>query len=1084
MKNSAKQQNITNTTIGVLSSAGALVILLFLFDLLFPKVLGSGNWVTILATVCLVALTVFLVRSFQRLSLQTKITFAFLLVALIPLVFHGYISNSIIQKAMSDNANLALSSAAKQSAQSIDSFITTNLDGVRTQSLLPEFSAYLDLHPKHRRGSVQEKAAQDLLSILSRRDSLHISSYALLDTKGMALIDTYGNDAQPNKAQTPYFQVPMETGLPYVSDLTLSSATKVLSLFFSCPVRNPKGNVVGLLRIRYDTSILQSLVFKSTGLLGQNSFAVLVDEFGLRLADGGHPEDLFTPSRPLLPAEIATLGSADRLPLNFAPRKDDSFSPELSRVLREPTLQQFFATTLHRGRPPVQCAMIPLAKRPWFVIFAMPQADLLNAAKTQAKATAYLLAIITVIAALVAILAARLLAAPVLRLTRLTVRLRDGDLSHRAHVEATDEIGQLARSFNAMAAALELSQNRILTASNRLQALLDTIPDTVLVFTLDGRIADVNRSCERVTGYTPAELINGDAQIFSGEGYTREIVLQRLHECIKRGFMEFEWMARHKNGREFKVLVRLHKLTLPEGERILAIATDISAMKEAQAEIDAVRRYLKNVIDSMPSVLIGVDQNIHVTQWNQEVEQETGIPAGKALGRRLDEVFPRLTYLLHRIQAVMADGIPWEQTRMPFERHGQIHYENVTVYPVTSGASTGAVIRLDNVTESIRLAEQLLQSQKMDAIGQLAGGVAHDFNNMLAGIIGAAELLTSRISGDEKTRRALSMIIETSERAAGLIGKLLMFSRHGKMQAKPFDIHRVTDDALGILERSIDRRISIVRQYDAEQCIVIGDPVQIQNAILNLCINARDAMPAGGTLSVATTNLSMVQADLGESSFEIQPGLFIQITISDTGSGISPEIMNHIFEPFFTTKEVGKGTGLGLPAVYGTIKDHKGAVTVKSELGQGTVFRLYLPVVLGETCGLEESEQTKQGSGTVLVIDDEPVIREVAAELLSDLGYEVLLAEDGEEGAAVFKANMDRIDLVLLDMVMPKKNGAECFQAIRALSPRAKVIISSGFARDASMDKLQDQGVIGFIKKPYRLAEFSRIVNEAIGRSK
>ncbi|MCK5297085.1 MAG: PAS domain S-box protein, partial [Alphaproteobacteria bacterium] len=343
------------------------------------------------------------------------------------------------------------------------------------------------------------------------------------------------------------------------------------------------------------------------------------------------------------------------------------------------------------------------------------------------------------------------------------------------------------------------------------------------------------------------------------------------------------------------------------------------------------------------------------------------------------------------------------------------------------GELVGTVLVFRDVTEQAQLIEQLHQSKKMQAIGQLAGGIAHDFNNMLGGIIGAAELLEIGLPKEDQKKNHvfIHLILETAQRAAELTEKLLAFSRKGTRIVVPLDLHAVIQDAVAILERSIDKRIDIKLNMNAITSTILGDKSQLQNAILNLGVNARDAMIEGGEITIETNNISLNNEYCRSKTSDLKSGYYVQLTIQDTGVGIPPDIQNKVFEPFFTTKKTGKGTGLGLSAVYGTIRDHQGDITVYSEIDKGTIFHIYLPIS-NETVKFEEKptkEKLLTGCGLILVIDDEKMIRTTSSNILKKLGYDVIVAENGEHGVELYKKNSDRIKLVVLDMVMPKMNG-------------------------------------------------------------
>ena len=386
--------------------------------------------------------------------------------------------------------------------------------------------------------------------------------------------------------------------------------------------------------------------------------------------------------------------------------------------------------------------------------------------------------------------------------------------------------------------------------------------------------------------------------------------------------------------------------------------------------------------------------------------------------------------------------------------------------------------------ERSALEERLVQAEKMDAIGHLAGGVAHDFNNMLAGIMGYADLLRRRIV-DPQMRKHADSIVVASQRAADLTAKLLAFARKGKIQTAGVDIHGVVVEVIGILERTIDKRIRIRKEFRAEHAIVRGDPSQIQNALLNLAINARDAMPEGGEFLVATENVEL-DADFCHSlQGQAAPGPHIEIHIRDTGVGMPEEVRRRIFEPFYTTKPAGKGTGMGLAAVWGTVVQHHGAIMVRSLQGEGTEFTLWFPVdpVVDAVETTQELEVAAVEGRRILVVDDEAFVREATADTLRELGYAVELAKGGEEAVMMVRDRPGWFDLVLLDMIMPRTGGPETFQMLRQFQPDLRILLVSGYSLGGEAQALLDAGASGFIQKPWNAAELSRSVAKALIRA-
>ncbi len=384
------------------------------------------------------------------------------------------------------------------------------------------------------------------------------------------------------------------------------------------------------------------------------------------------------------------------------------------------------------------------------------------------------------------------------------------------------------------------------------------------------------------------------------------------------------------------------------------------------------------------------------------------------------------------------------------------------------------------ITEQKRLQSQLQQSQKMDVVGQLAGGIAHDFNNMLTGILAAAELLKIRLPSDKTNHKMINIIIEATTRSADLARELLTFSRKETSALSPVRISDTIASVMNLLEHTIDKQIQRIACIGSDDSIVMGDQAQLQNMLLNLGVNARDAMPQGGTLTYETAEKRLDDASCRSLNISLEPGHYLEIAVSDTGEGMSAEVIEHIFEPFFTTKGVGKGTGLGLSAVYGTVKNHGGEITVLSRPGLGSVFKIYLPLVADETSTQAHSEDVVFGSGAILLVDDEEILRTVGCDLLEGLGYTVYLAENGDHALEVFDAHRSDIVLIILDMIMPKKGGVETFLLLREQDPEVAVLFCSGFSQEGTGDELAGLEECRFIQKPYNRGELSRVVADAM----
>ncbi len=390
------------------------------------------------------------------------------------------------------------------------------------------------------------------------------------------------------------------------------------------------------------------------------------------------------------------------------------------------------------------------------------------------------------------------------------------------------------------------------------------------------------------------------------------------------------------------------------------------------------------------------------------------------------------------------------------------------------------VLALRDVTERNHLDQQLRQVQKMETVGQLAGGIAHDFNNVLTGIVGSAELLGRRVAADGRAALLVERILQASGRATAMIQKLMAFTRKRAQRSTPLDVHAVIRETCALLERSVPTTIRIEQSLIAAKSIIIGDAVPLQTSLLNLGINARDAMPEGGKL-IFSTRICALDAAAGKAFAPSLPaGSYLEIRVADSGSGMSPDTLRHLFEPFFTTKPIGKGTGLGLPAVLRAVHDHHGAIEVQSDLERGTTFRLLLPLSDAPLEPELSEGQPLRGSGRVLIVDDDDLARGTAVEMLQSLGYDTVEAHNGREGVAVYVPGS--FAAVLIDMEMPILRGTECLRELRDRDPQVRAILCSGFNRAGGSTDLGSEGFGGFLQKPYRLYDLSVVVAQVGGK--
>ncbi len=383
--------------------------------------------------------------------------------------------------------------------------------------------------------------------------------------------------------------------------------------------------------------------------------------------------------------------------------------------------------------------------------------------------------------------------------------------------------------------------------------------------------------------------------------------------------------------------------------------------------------------------------------------------------------------------------------------------------------------------EKTRLQEQLRHSQKMEAIGTLAGGVAHDFNNLLTVIFGHVHLIKMRSQPSDEGYKDAATIETVVYRARALTEQLLGFARRGKHENTVTDVRATIREVMTFLSRTLDKKIILKEESGVEAAAIMGDPGQLHQVILNLSVNARDAMPDGGQITYRT-EVMRAREDIRKRLPSLTADEYVVISVSDTGCGIPAELRERIFEPFFTTKDHRSGTGMGLAMVYGIVQNHGGIVDVDSSVGEGTTFKLYLPRVrqLDRRAKPRTEEPLVTGTGRILLVDDEELVRKIAARLLSHLGYEVVMACDGREAVDYYRQHSSEVALVILDMIMPQMSGRECFRELRAINPQVKTVLISGYDKNHGAQEILDEGVRGFIQKPYDLNKFSRVIAQAI----
>lgn len=660
------------------------------------------------------------------------------------------------------------------------------------------------------------------------------------------------------------------------------------------------------------------------------------------------------------------------------------------------------------------------------------------------------------------------------KVTRMLEVLRDITAAHRLHEENRQALDFLA-------------------------SVLEGIGEGVVVVDRDYRILTANKGYLHQVGMKRDDVIG--RHCYAVSHHFDSHCMDNGHDCPVRSVFETGEpayaMHTHLDSDEKKVFVEAHAYPIKDsaGNVIRAIETlnDVTERVLLEQKVRESEGKYRDLYDNAPDGYYSIDENGIIAEVNSTFLAMLGYEREEVVGKKYAKdllsaesasecaaLFQNLRRGegINNIELTMIrkDGVMLPvmlNATAVMDKDGRFLMSRSVIRDITDRK------KMDE--EKKRLQEQLFQSQKLEALGTLAGGIAHDFNNLLASIMGYSSLAKIELGEGHPVYRLVDIIEKASVRASELTQQLLAFAKGGKYDARPNDVNAIVHEVGRLLERTIEKNIEIELDTSPDLRPAICDAGQIQQAVLNICINARDAMPNGGVLTVKTKNISLDQEEL-KAYADVKPGEYVMVSIADTGMGMDKDVREHIFDPFFTTKE--QGTGLGLSLVYGIVKKHGGFIQVYSEPGRGSEFRIYLPACTAfETC-IEQEEKTefRRGSGLVLVVDDEPMVKDLAREILARQGYSVLTASDGYEAVALYKEHAKESAVVLLDMVMPGMDGREVFRRIKAVDPGAKVIVSSGYSHDRDADYLLEHGAIGFVQKPYRMADLLRAVEEGMDK--
>ena len=622
-------------------------------------------------------------------------------------------------------------------------------------------------------------------------------------------------------------------------------------------------------------------------------------------------------------------------------------------------------------------------------------------------------------------------------------------------------------------------------ASRILATLIEASPLAIVTFDPEGVVTMWNPAAERIFGWSENEALGARLPFVPAEKQEEFLALRR-RALLGEVFTEPELHRRRADGSPIVVSVSTSPLRRPDGTiyGIMSILMDVTERKAAEES----QARLTMAVEQAGESIVVTDTRGTIQYVNPAFERITGYDRVEVIGQnprilksgRQDPAFYR------NLWETLRRGEVWRGTFLNRRKDGTLYEEDAVISPVRdpSGQVVNYVAVKRDVTDVRRMEEQLRQSQKMEAVGRLAGGVAHDFNNLLTAISGYSDLLLHRLPEYSTLRRDVEEIRKAGDRAAALTRQLLAFSRRQVLQPKVLDLNAVVTNMGQMLRRLIGEDIELSTDLSPSLSRVKADPGQIEQVIVNLAVNARDAMPDGGRITIATADADLSPA-YAAAHPEVRPGPHVLLSVADTGHGMDDETQAHLFEPFFTTKERGKGTGLGLATVYGIVQQSGGHIRVNSAADSGSTFLIYLPRVEAPEDGGQGAvrpplPRPSPGTETVLLAEDEEVVRRFAREILSGNGYKVLEAGNGREALLLSEAHRGEIHLLLTDVVMPKMSGRELTERIRPLRPDLRILYMSGYTDDAILRHGVLEDGIPFLQKPFTSEGLARKVREVL----
>ncbi|KPJ78430.1 MAG: oxidoreductase [Deltaproteobacteria bacterium SG8_13] len=921
--------------------------------------------------------------------------------------------------------------------------------------------------------------------------------------------------------QRPWYQKALKQRSIVWTDPYVFFTSRKPGITIAGPAYDGSGTLKGIVGV--DIEIDQLSVFIGNLKIGKNGRAFMINNNGDVVAFSEMEKMQTGDSTATGPIRLAQIEEIDDVlskkafkAVNLQKRDDGRFQLNAPR----------FARFEHNGRQHhAMLTPFSIEQWPWIVGVHLPEDDYLGSLKQNRQFNILLTLGISAVATVLALLLAASIIRPIANLAREALAVKNDDLDTRFAIESRyTEIQDTANSFIRMKYAIRESQEKY-------RGIFENIQDVYYETAMDGKILEISPSVEKITPYTRDGLIGKNVSEFYITPESRSKMIDTVTQDGR--LSDYEIVLKDPEGHPIYYSLNSTLTTDEDGVpvKIIGSMRDITGRKKAEQQLTTYREQLEDLVAERTADLETTNQQL-LEEIEQRRQTESALSRSEEKYRdileSIDEGYletdlrGNLTFTNNAVSRTLGrshdelHGMNFKKlversSRRPLWQMvaGILREDRVSgpilVKIICKGGSrrfielSGSALRHADgqiggfrcvgrdVTERLKaelerkeLEAHLQQTQRMEAIGTLAGGVAHDFNNLLMGIQGNTTLLLMSLSAADPCYQNVKSIEQCVHSGANLTRQLLGYARGGKYMVKPSDVSDIVDKTSSLFGRT-HKKTRIVSQLAADVWSVNIDRSQIEQVLVNLYLNAWQAMDGAGTLFLRTENVHLEEAFV--KKHQARPGKYVRITVQDTGSGIRASIRNRVFEPFFTTKPMGRGTGLGLASAFGIIKNHDGIICFDSEPGNGTTFSIYLPAVdAPATVEKPAEEQWTAGHETVLVVDDEPYILDACEAMLTGMGYRVLTAGSGADAVEVFSNRNEPIDLVILDVVMPEMDGRETFRRLQKIDPEVKVVLSSGYSLEDMAEEMLSMGCESFIQKPFDQHQISRKIRELLGK--